>query len=78
MAETDRIVIELVTAATEEVRALVAELDAVLAAQYPPHQRHGLKLDAIFQPHVRFFVARLEGAAVGVRRGGVVRRVRRS
>src|SRR6202012_100938 len=47
------------------VRKLIAELDQTLSAEYPPEQRHGLALDAIFQPHVRFFVARLNGEAVG-------------
>lgn len=57
--------VERVTAPTDEARALVAELDAELMAEYPPEQRHGLTIDAIFQPHVRFFVARAEGGAVG-------------
>jgi len=60
---------ELALAPTDEVRALVGELEAILAAEYPPEQRHGLALEAIFQPHIRFFVARLEGDAVGC--GGV-------
>jgi putative acetyltransferase len=51
------------------VRTLVSELEAVLAAEYPPEQRHGLALDAIFQPHIRFFVAKRRGTAVGC--GGV-------
>jgi len=55
--------------ATHEVRTLIAELDRVLSAEYPPEQRHGLELEAIFQPHVRLFVARLNGEAVGC--GGV-------
>ena len=63
------ITVERVASATDEVRALVGELEAELAADYPPEQRHGLALDAIFQPHVRFFVARLDGAPVGC--GGV-------
>src|SRR5471032_2396898 len=63
------ITVELAPAATDEVRVLVDELEQVLAAEYPPEQRHGLALDALFQPHVRFFVARLDGAAVGC--GGV-------
>jgi SAM-dependent methyltransferase len=63
------IAIELAPAPTDEVRALVAELEAVLSAEYPPEQRHGLSLDAIFQPEVRFFIARHGGAAVGC--GGV-------
>jgi putative acetyltransferase len=51
------------------VRALIGELDAYLAGKYAPDQQHGLALDALFAPHVRFFVARLDGDAVGC--GGV-------
>lgn len=61
--------VERVTAPTDEVRALVAELDRELAAHYSEVQRHGLAVDAIFQPHVRFFIARRAGSAVGC--GGV-------
>jgi hypothetical protein len=32
-------------------------------------QRHGLSIEQLFEPHVRFFVARLDGLAVGC--GGV-------
>jgi putative acetyltransferase len=63
--------IEPAPTATAEVAALVGELEEILGAEYPPDQRHGLALDAIFQPHIRFFVARLDGAAVGC--GGVAR-----
>jgi putative acetyltransferase len=69
MNDSDCVRIEAAPTATEEVRALVGELETVLSAEYPPEQRHGLALDAIFQPHIRFFVARLRGAAVGC--GGV-------
>ena len=55
--------------ATAEVRALIAELEEILSAEYPPEQRHGLRLEALFQPHIRFFVARVGGVAVGC--GGV-------
>ncbi|HEY6433721.1 MAG TPA: GNAT family N-acetyltransferase [Acetobacteraceae bacterium] len=65
MSNEDRITIELAPLATDEVRALIDELEQTLAAEYPPDQRHGLALDAIFQPHIRFFLARLNGAAVG-------------
>ena len=65
-AEVD---IELAATAVDEVRALIGELDQVLAAEYSPEQQHGLSLEALFQPHIRFFVARLNGAAVGC--GGV-------
>jgi len=61
--------IEAAPTATEEVISLVGELETVLSAAYPPEQRLGLALDAIFQPHIRFFLARLRGAAVGC--GGV-------
>jgi len=63
------LVIEEVPVATDEVRALIGELDQVLSQDYPPEQRHALSLDAIFQPHIRFFLARLGATAVGC--GGV-------
>lgn len=63
------ITVEEVLASTDEVRDLIDKLERSLAAAYPPEQRHGLSLDAIFQPHVRFFLARLDGAAMGC--GGV-------
>ena len=69
MEERDGVRIETAATATEEVRSLVGALDAVLSGEYPPEQRHGLALDAIFQPHIRFFLARLRGQAVGC--GGV-------
>jgi putative acetyltransferase len=58
-----------VSSATDEIRALIGELDAELSGLYTPEQRHGLVLDAIFQPHIRFFVARQSGYAAGC--GGV-------
>lgn len=61
--------IERVTTATDDARALVTELMAVLAAEYLPEQQHGLSLDALFQPHIHFFVARDASGAVGC--GGV-------
>ncbi|HET7883076.1 MAG TPA: GNAT family N-acetyltransferase [Acetobacteraceae bacterium] len=65
----EAICIEAVPTPTGEVVELIKELDQVLSAAYPPEQRHGLALEAIFQPHVLFFLARLRGAAVGC--GGV-------
>jgi putative acetyltransferase len=59
------IVIERPSGPTAEVSALIAELDAVLGALYEPEQRHGLSIEQVFQPNVRFFVARLDGEAVG-------------
>jgi putative acetyltransferase len=69
MNHSDGVQIELTLAATEHVRALVDELESLLAAEYLPEQRHGLALDALFQPHIRFFLAWLRGEAVGC--GGV-------
>jgi putative acetyltransferase len=59
------IVIERPSGPTAEVSALIAGLDAVLGALYEPEQRHGLSIEQVFQPNVRFFVARLDGEAVG-------------
>src|SRR5262245_29904323 len=69
MGDSNEVQIEPVLTATDEVRSLVGELEAVLSAEYSPEQQHGLTLDAIFRPDVRFFLARLRGAAVGC--GGV-------
>ncbi len=57
--------IEPVIAATADARTLIGELEQVLAAEYPPEQRHGLTVEAVFQPHIRFFLARLDGVASG-------------
>jgi putative acetyltransferase len=65
MNPDDRVRIEFAPTATEDVRALVDELETFLAAEYAPEQRHGLALDALFQPHIRFFLAWLRGEAVG-------------
>ena len=69
MKNNDGVRIEVAPTATEEVRSLIGELETILSAEYPPEQRHGLAVHAIFQPHIRFFLARLRGAAVGC--GGV-------
>jgi putative acetyltransferase len=69
MSNEDRIAIELAPRATDDVRALIDELDRTLSAEYLPEQRHGLALEAIFQPHMRFFLARLNDVPVGC--GGV-------
>jgi putative acetyltransferase len=59
------ITIERLSGPTPEVAALIAELDTVLGALYPPEQRHGYSIEQVFEPHVRFFIARLDGEAVG-------------
>jgi putative acetyltransferase len=69
MSNEDRITIEVAPRATDDVRALIDELDRTLSAEYAPEQRHGLALDAIFQAHMRFFLARLNDVVVGC--GGV-------
>jgi putative acetyltransferase len=63
------ITLEQVDRPTPEVRELVSELEAYLASRYEAHQRHGLSLERIFQPHILFFVAHHDGSAVGC--GGV-------
>jgi putative acetyltransferase len=63
------ITIERAVEATPEVRALIRELNDVLGAAYEDHQRHGLSIDQLFEPHVRFFLALLDGLAVGC--GGI-------
>jgi len=54
---------------SQDVRDLVGELERLLAGLYTPEQQHGLRLDDLFQPHIRFFVASLDGMAAGC--GGV-------
>jgi putative acetyltransferase len=61
--------IERVVEATPEVYDLIGELNGVLGAAYEAHQRHGLSIAQMFEPHVQFFLARLDGLAVGC--GGV-------
>jgi putative acetyltransferase len=63
------ITLEAVRSATDELRGLIDNLDRTLAQEYLPEQQHGLKLDELFEPHMRFFIARLDGEAVGC--GGV-------
>src|SRR5437763_11525529 len=59
------IAIEPLSRPTPDAAALIAELDGVLGAVYEPEQRHGLSIEQVFGQHVRFFVARLDGEAVG-------------
>jgi len=63
------IIIEPATAPTPDVVELLTQLDAVLTGPYAADQRHALSLEKLFQPDVRFFVARVDGAAVAC--GGV-------
>ncbi|HEX3953756.1 MAG TPA: GNAT family N-acetyltransferase [Stellaceae bacterium] len=68
-ATSTNIVVASVAAPTPEAVAMLTELDAVLGAEYEPHQRHALSLDQLFQPGVRFFIASIDEAPVGC--GGV-------
>jgi putative acetyltransferase len=63
------VTIEHVASATDDARLLIGELDEELSGEYEPEQQHGLRVEQIFQPNVMFFIARLDGAAVGC--GGV-------
>jgi putative acetyltransferase len=63
------ITIARVVEATPEVQDLIGGLNDVLGAAYEAHQRHGLSIEQLFEPNVRFFVARLDGLAVGC--GGI-------
>ncbi len=63
------IAVELVPAPTPEAKQLLAELDRVLGATYEPEQRHALSIEQLFQPDIRFFIARLNGETGGC--GGV-------
>jgi putative acetyltransferase len=63
------VTVEPVPAPTREVEELLTELDEILGAAYAPEQRHALSIDRLFQPDIRFYVARLDGEARGC--GGV-------
>ncbi len=61
--------LERVTAPTDEVAALLAALNQALDVGYAPEQKHALSLEQLFQPQIRFFLARLDFAAVAC--GGI-------
>ena len=50
------LVLEYVPAPTDEVRLLIGELDVELNG-VRAEQRHGLNIDAIFQPNIAFLIA---------------------
>ena len=60
-----RVIVERVYEATQDIVDLIGELEKTLAASYPPEQRHGIPVEHLFEPHVRFYVANRDGAAVG-------------
>ena len=57
--------IEAITSPSVDARMLVDELEATLAAEYSPEGRHGFAIEALFQPGVRFFIARDTHEAIG-------------
>lgn len=61
--------IELVKAPTAETIQLLAELDEALSGPYSADQRHALSVEQLFQPGIRFFQVRVDGAAVAC--GGI-------
>lgn len=69
MEHLTTITTERIDSPTPEARQLVDELNDALAALYAEHQRHGLPLEQLFQPSIRFFVVRANGVAAGC--GGV-------
>ncbi|GAC1529542.1 MAG: GNAT family N-acetyltransferase [Vulcanimicrobiaceae bacterium] len=63
--DSHHITLDAVMEPTNDARALVDELEAALAAEYTPEQRHGFAIEALFEPNVRFTIARRGGFAVG-------------
>jgi putative acetyltransferase len=61
--------LERAFAVSAEIRDLIGELDAELGANYKPEQRHAISLDALCEPHMRFFTAWTDAGAQGC--GGV-------
>jgi putative acetyltransferase len=59
------ITVERVLVPTPEVIEIVGELDAILSAMYTADQRHGLRIEQLFQPDIRFFLAYADREAVG-------------
>ena len=61
--------LERATAPTPEIVRLLGELNSALDVGYAPEQKHALSVDQLFQPNIRFFLARLDGIAVAC--GGI-------
>jgi putative acetyltransferase len=69
MKQLTGVTIERVESATPEAVALLDELNRTLAGPYSKEQSHALSVEQLFQPNIRFFIARLESEAVAC--GGV-------
>jgi GNAT superfamily N-acetyltransferase len=63
------LVVELVATPTEDARVLIEALEAELSGSFAAEQRHGYSVARVFQPNILFFLARLDGEAVGC--GGI-------
>jgi GNAT superfamily N-acetyltransferase len=63
------VTVERVLVPTPAVTQIVGELDAVLGALYSAEQRHGLRIEQLFEPNIRLFLAHADGQPVGC--GGV-------
>jgi putative acetyltransferase len=61
--------LEQATMPTAEIVALLTELNRALDVGYAPDQKHALSVDQLFQPNIRFFMARLDDAPVAC--GGI-------
>lgn len=59
------VVIEIEPPDRPDVRALLAASDAYVAALYPTESNHMVDIDDLQGPDVFFFVARLDGKALG-------------
>jgi len=66
---TSATLVEPVLLPTDDARLLVDALESELSRLYTREERHGFSIEALFQPHIKFFIARVDGEPVGC--GGV-------
>lgn len=57
--------LELISTPIPEARELIETLEAELSGDFSAEQRHGYNVERVFQPHILFFLARLDGQTVG-------------
>ncbi|MCL4517590.1 MAG: GNAT family N-acetyltransferase [Thaumarchaeota archaeon] len=60
-----RVEIKQERADTPEAMRMLDELDRYLISLYPPESNHLLSISELLEPNVSFFVARMNGTAVG-------------
>jgi putative acetyltransferase len=65
MTPTPDVIIALESPRQDDVRRLVAALDALMASLYPADSNHLLDIETLGKPDIRFFVARRGGEALG-------------